>query len=99
MDRLPIEPMRTSRRLSFLDETQLKNLQEATLRILEKTGVKFPSGKALDIFAEHGADVDRESQIVKIPRDLVLKSMATVPRYFTLGARNPEFDLELQDGV
>lgn len=99
MDRPPIEPMRTSRRLSFLDETQLKNLQEATLRILEKTGVKFPSGKALDIFAEHGADVDRESQIVKIPRDLVLKSMATVPRYFTLGARNPEFDLELQDGV
>ena len=99
MDRPPIEPMRTSRRLSFLDETQLKNLQEATLRILEKTGVKFPSGKALDIFAEHGADVDRESQIVKIPRDLVLKSMVTVPRYFTLGARNPEFDLELQDGV
>ena len=99
MDRPPIEPMRTSRRLSFLDETQLKNLQEATLRILEKTGVKFPSGKALDIFAEHGADVDRESQIVKIPRDLALKAMATVPRYFTLGARNPEFDLELQDGV
>ncbi|NOQ40342.1 MAG: hypothetical protein GQ562_08495 [Anaerolineales bacterium] len=99
MDRSPIEPMRTSRRLSFLDETQLKNLQEATLRILEKTGVKFPSGKALDIFAEHGADVDRESQIIKIPRDLALKAMATVPRYFTLGARNPEFDLELQDGV
>jgi len=99
MDRPPIEPMRTSRRLSFLDETQLKNLQEATLRILEKTGVKFPSVKALDIFAEHGADVDRESQIVKIPRDLALKAMATVPRYFTLGARNPEFDLELQDGV
>ena len=99
MDRPPIEPMRTSRRLSFLDETQLNNLQEATLRILEKTGVKFPSGKALDIFAEHGADVDRESQIIKIPRDLALKAMATVPRYFTLGARNPEFDLELQDGV
>lgn len=99
MDRPPIEPLRTSRRLSFLDETQLKNLQEATLRILEKTGVKFPSGKALEIFAQYGADVDRESQIVKIPRDLALKAMATVPRYFTLGARNPDFDLELQEGV
>lgn len=99
MDRPPIEPLITSRKLSFLDETQLKNLKEATLRILEKTGVKFPSGKALEIFAEHGADVDRESQIVKIPRDLALKAMATVPRYFTLGARNPEFDLEMQDGV
>ncbi len=99
MDRPSIEPMRTSRRLSFLDETQLNDLQEATLRILENTGVKFPSDKALDIFNKHGADVDQESQIVKIPRDLALKAMATVPRYFRLGARNPEFDLELQDGV
>jgi trimethylamine--corrinoid protein Co-methyltransferase len=99
MERPPIEPLRTSRRLSFLDERQLTDLQEATLRILEGTGVLFPSEKALEIFAEHGADVDRESQIVKIPRDMVFKAMKTVPRYFTLGARDPEFDLKLQEGV
>lgn len=99
MDRPPIEPIRSSRKLNFLDDQQLNKLQEATLQILENTGVKFPSEKALAIFAEHGAEVDHESQIVKIPRDLVFKAMATVPRYFTLGARDPEFDLELQDGV
>jgi len=99
MDRPPIEPMRTSRRLSFLDDQQLNDLQEATLQILENTGVQFPSDLALSIFANHGADVDRESRIVKIPRDLVFKAMKSVPRYFTLGARNPDFDLELQDGV
>jgi len=99
MDRPPIEPMRSSRKLSFLDEQQLKDLQEATLQILENTGVQFPIEKALKIFAEHGADVDWDSQIVKIPRELVFKAMKTVPRYFTLGARNPEFDLKLQDGV
>jgi trimethylamine--corrinoid protein Co-methyltransferase len=98
-ERPPIEPIRTSYKLDFLDDEQLDNLQEATLNILENTGVQFPSEKALDIFAEHGAEVDRNSQIVKIPRHLVLKAMSTVPRYFTLGARDPEFDLQLQNGV
>jgi len=99
MERPPIEPIRTSKRLNFLDEEQLANLQEATLHILENTGVQFPSEKALAVFAEHGAQVDHDTKIVKIPRDLVFKAMSTVPRFFTLGARNPEFDLQLQDGV
>ncbi len=38
MDRPPIEPMRTSRKLRFLDDQQLNKLQEATLEILENTG-------------------------------------------------------------
>jgi trimethylamine--corrinoid protein Co-methyltransferase len=98
-DHPPIEPIRTPYKLRFLDDEQLDHLREATLQILENTGVQFPSKKALKIFAEHGAEVDHDTQIVKIPRDLVLKAMATVPRYFILGARNSEFDLPLQDGV
>ncbi len=84
-ERPQIEPIRTTYKLKFLDEKQLDNLQDATLHILENTGVQFPSEKALEIFAGHGADVDRDSQIVKIPPDLVFKAMSTVPRYFTLG--------------
>jgi trimethylamine--corrinoid protein Co-methyltransferase len=99
MERPPIEPLRTSHLHNFLDDVQLDQLQEATLKILENTGVKFPSEKALKIFAEHGAEVDFDSQIVKIPRNLVLKAMSSVPRYFTLGARDPELDLQLQKGV
>jgi len=95
----PIEPLRTQYKLPYLDNEQLEDLREATLHILENTGVQFPSEKALAIFAEHGAQVNHDSQVVKIPRDLVLKAMSTVPRYFTLGARDPAFDLQLQDGV
>jgi len=86
LDRPNIKPIRTTRRLNFLSKEQLDSLQEAT-------------DKALKIFEDHGAIVDRESQVVKIPRDLVFKAMSTVPRYFTLGARNPEFDLQMEDGV
>jgi trimethylamine--corrinoid protein Co-methyltransferase len=94
-----IEPIKTSYRLNFLDDQQLNDLQEATLSILESTGVQFRSEKALAILTEHGAKVDHDSQIVKIPRDIVHKAMSTVPRYFALGARNPDFDLQLRDGV
>ena len=50
----PIEPIRTPYKLNFLDEGQLNNLQDATLDILENTGVQFPSQKAQAIFADHG---------------------------------------------
>jgi trimethylamine--corrinoid protein Co-methyltransferase len=98
-ERPPIEPIRTPFSLRFLDDDQLDDLQEATYFVLENVGVQFPSEKALAVFAEHGAFVDQDTQVVKIPREMVRQAMATVPRYFTLGARNPDFDLQLQEGV
>jgi trimethylamine--corrinoid protein Co-methyltransferase len=94
-----IEPITTSHKLRFLEDGQLDDLQEATLDVLQNVGIRFHSERALAIFAEHGARVDRESQIVKIPRELVLEAISNAPRYFTLGARDPELDLRLQDGV
>jgi len=98
-ERPGIEPIRTSRKLRFLEDEQLDTLREASLDILEDVGVRFHSEKARKILAEHGASVDNDSQIVKFPRDLVLKAMSSVPRHFTLGARDPALDLLLQDGV
>lgn len=95
----PLEPLRTSYRLRFLTDQQLDDLQNATLEILEKTGVRFPSQKALTIFAEHGAAVDWQTQIVRLEPDFVLKTLSTNPRFFVLGARNPVYDLKLEDGV
>jgi trimethylamine---corrinoid protein Co-methyltransferase len=97
--RLPLEPIRSAYRLQYLTDEQLDQLQEATLDILENVGVKFPSEKALHVFHEHGAQVDLQTQIVKLKRDMVFNAMKTVPRYFVLGARVPEYDLPLQDGT
>ncbi|MBL7062772.1 MAG: trimethylamine methyltransferase family protein [Anaerolineae bacterium] len=99
VERPAIEPIRSVIKVQFLSDEQLNQLQDATLKILETVGVRFPSEKALAIFADHGAQVDHNTQIVKIPRDLVRKAMATVPRYFHLGARDPSCDLHLQDRV
>jgi len=99
IERPAIEPIRSAFRLRFLSEDQLDQLQAATLQILQDVGVRFPSEEALEIFAEHGAQVDHDTQVVKIPRDLVRQALATVPRYFHLGARDPSCDLHLEDGV
>jgi trimethylamine--corrinoid protein Co-methyltransferase len=97
-ERPPIEPIITRYKLRFLEDTQLSALQSATLDVLETVGVQFPSKVALAIFAEHGADVDHETQVVRIPRDLVHKAISTVPRYPVLGGRDPDLDLHTQEG-
>jgi trimethylamine--corrinoid protein Co-methyltransferase len=97
--RPPLEPIRSPYRVQFLDDDQLEQLQAATLRILEEVGVRFPSAMALEVLAGHGATVDKASQVVRFPPDLVRRALSTAPRYFTMGARAPEYDLNLADGV
>jgi trimethylamine--corrinoid protein Co-methyltransferase len=97
--RPPLEPIRSPYRVRFLGDDQLDQLQAATLSILEEVGVKFPSTMALEILADHGAKVDMASQVVRFPPDLVRRALSTAPRYFTMGARAPEYDLHLADGV
>jgi trimethylamine--corrinoid protein Co-methyltransferase len=98
-ERPALEPIRTPFRARFLADDQLGLLQEATLDILDRVGVKFPSEKALAILSDHGAHVDRDSQVVRMSPDLVLRALRTVPRYFTMGARDSRYDLPLQDGT
>ena len=95
----PLEPIRSHRRLQSLDDEQLDRLQDATLHVLETVGVRFPSDAALEILGDHGAQVDLATEVVRLPRDLVRRALATAPRRFTLAARNPAFDLHLEDGV
>jgi len=96
--RLPITPIKTNLRINHLSAEQLGQLRDATLYILETVGVKFPSEKAMAVFEQHGAQVDRETQIVRIPRQLVMQAMSGVPRYFKVGSRSPETDFALQEG-
>ncbi len=83
----------------FLSDPELDRLQAATLEILERVGVKFPSAMALDVLETHGATVDRETQVVRMAPDLVLGALSSAPRTFTLAAREPAFDLHVGDGA
>jgi trimethylamine--corrinoid protein Co-methyltransferase len=92
-----IIPFPTSLRSDLLTQAELETLKGGTLRLLDEVGVHFPSRKAREILADHGAKVDRETEIVRISPDLVQKAMSTAPRSFVLGGREESFDL-LLDG-
>ena len=74
-------------RIKVLVDEDVAKIHQATLTVLEQTGVKFPSEKALHILAQAGADVDFNTQIVKICPDLLIKSLAKAPAEFVMGSR------------
>ncbi len=94
----PLQPIRPAFHLRILTDEQLSDFKSATLEILEEVGVHCPSDKARKIYSEHGAMVDEASQIVRIPPEVVVEAMSHAPRYYTMGARSPAFDLVL-DGT
>jgi trimethylamine--corrinoid protein Co-methyltransferase len=93
-----LQPIVPAYRLRILSDEQLEAFKAATLEILDEVGIQCPSEAARAIYAEHGAKVDGETQIVKIPPDIVLGAMSSAPRFYTMGARDPAFDLRL-DGT
>jgi trimethylamine--corrinoid protein Co-methyltransferase len=82
-------------KINVLSASELQTLKNGTLQLLSEVGVYYPSQEALTIFADSGADVDWETNLVCIPPDLVKKAMATAPRSFVLGGREQRFDLTL----
>jgi trimethylamine--corrinoid protein Co-methyltransferase len=90
-----LQPIVPSYRLQILTAKQLENFQSATLEILSEVGIHCPSEKVLKIYAENNADVDFETQIVKFPPQVVIEAMSHAPRYYTMGARSPDYDIHL----
>ena len=82
-------------RLEVLSPAAIRRVHEATLEVIEKVGVRFPSERALDIWAAHGATVDRATSIVKVPAHIIEAALRTAPPAYTLAARNPAQDLAL----
>ena len=92
---IPIK-VKPEMRIRVFDDQELEEVHRATLAVLEEVGVKFPSQMALKMFAEAGARVDFDTQIVKIPADLLMSALSKAPRTFTMASRsNPELDLQI----
>ena len=81
--------------LRLLSVEDIRQIHRTTLEIIESVGVRFPSAKALAIWEEHGARVDRNSMIVKAPGRLIEQALKKAPPVFTLAALDPVLDLPL----
>ena len=72
----------------YFSTSELEKIHEATLRIMETTGLNFSYEPARNLFAEAGCKI--EGQRVFFPKKLVEEQIKKAPSQFTLYGRNPE---------
>ena len=75
-----------------LSDEEIREIHRQSVHILENVGVKVPVEKALALLEAGGAKIDWDRRVAMIPEALIDKALASAPKEFVLGARNPEFD-------
>ena len=84
--------------LNVFTPDEIDDIHLATLEVLERTGVFVEDDEPLDIFADGGCVVNRETRMVRIPPYLVEESLRTCPPKSFLCGRDPEMDIVLEAG-
>jgi trimethylamine--corrinoid protein Co-methyltransferase len=82
-------------KLDILSPEDVNKIHTATLDIIEKVGVRFPSAKALEIWSAFGATIDQASMVAKVPGHIIEEALKKSPPSYTLAARIPDQDLPL----
>ncbi|MCK4315963.1 MAG: trimethylamine methyltransferase family protein, partial [Anaerolineae bacterium] len=77
-----------------LTDEQVKRIHQASLAILERTGVQVEEPEALRLFTEAGTDVDGNR--VRLPQSLIEDTLDKAPSRVVLAGRNSDNDLILE---
>jgi trimethylamine--corrinoid protein Co-methyltransferase len=81
--------------MQLLEEERMETLHRTSMRILSELGIRVMSERVMDLFAEAGAIVDRETKTIRIDESLVTEALRTAPSSFTLTSRNPAKQVHL----
>jgi trimethylamine--corrinoid protein Co-methyltransferase len=84
--------------LQVLSEEEKHQVHARTLEILANTGVRVDTALGRQLLGGAGAQVNEDSHIVRIPKTLVEESLRLVTTDFSLGARRPGCDLQMNAG-
>jgi trimethylamine--corrinoid protein Co-methyltransferase len=93
-----MQPATQGGTLNVLSEADVERIHSASLTLLADYGVYSESDLILDIFSHSGANVDRQARRIRIPPDLVLSALQTAPSSFTFYGRDPQYDLQIEQG-
>ena len=77
----------------YLSEEDIAYVHQASLEVLAETGLQVRNEKARRRFAEHGATVDHDTEMVYIPSDVIEKYRKMAPPTITLRGRDPACDV------
>ncbi len=81
----------------LLSDDQIRDLDQATVELLNDVGVKVMHPEALELIEANGCSVDFENQVVKIPEEVFRKYLAMAPSKVPLYGRDPKYDIPLDD--
>lgn len=71
-------------KLSLLDDALISRILDEAYQLMLKPGIKVQNAEARQLLTEAGADVNEETQVVRVPEQIVRKALETVPREFQL---------------
>ena len=77
----PVEP---------LDREGVERIHDGAMRVLEEIGIDFLNEEAKPVLREAGADVDPNSNRVRMDRAFVMEKVRLAPSSFEIVPRNPE---------
>ena len=80
--------MRRLNYFSALSESAIRDINEASLRLLEQTGVGVLSERVLKFLSENGVDVDFSAKRARFPRAMVEDCISRLPGEITLCDRS-----------
>jgi trimethylamine--corrinoid protein Co-methyltransferase len=80
--------------LEILSRDDLERIHGATMEVFRRLGVKVWEPKALDLFDQAGAEVDKRTMMVKISESLVKETLKKAPSSFKMYGRDPKYELD-----
>lgn len=78
-----------------LKDEDVTRIHEASLEVLERTGIEVVPSECREIFRQAGAEIDEENSRVFIPRSMVEDALVTARNEVVLCGRDPEHDITL----
>ncbi len=78
------------------EDSDMKEIHEASVYLMEKVGVKIHNRKVREIFKNNGAEVEEHNGVVKIPRAMLEDALAAAPEKVILCGREEKNDLVLE---
>jgi len=82
-------------RFEVLSQAEVERIHAASMEILAEIGIKVNYKPARELFRQAGAEVDENTQAVKIPEKLVRWATEQAPRQFSLYGNDPKFRQEI----
>jgi trimethylamine--corrinoid protein Co-methyltransferase len=84
--------------LKFFDRTEVYDIHQTTVDVLESTGVAVRAAEGLTVLDKAGADVDYKSKTARLPRYLVEEALKKASKGFTLYGRTRKHRVRLEGG-